>query len=100
MPPSFLAEEDDADDVREFLASIKGLNHLRVRRRADLLNVESGPQDDPIRHMRLRRVSVHLWRVECATHTGRWEKTPFRGLMKDILPAIASAFPWVLAPRD
>ena len=27
----------------------------------------------------LQRVTVHYWTLECATHTGRWEKTGCRG---------------------
>ncbi len=89
-----------AVDVRDFLAEREGLGHLRVRRRADLLVLESGPLDDPIPHARLRRVAVNLWTLECATHTGRWEKTGFRGYLERILELLVSTLPWVLAPRD
>jgi hypothetical protein len=98
VPRAPLPDEDDADEVREFLAGRKGLKHLRVRRRADLLTLESGPTGDPVGHARLRRVTVHLWTLECATHTGRWEKTGFRGPMAQLLEMLTSEMAWLLAP--
>ena len=98
--PRFLAEDDDADDVLEFLAARQGLGHLRVRRRADLLTLESGPKDDPIPHARLRRVSTHKWTLECATHTARWEKTGFQGPIEKLLDLLVSTLPWIVAPIE
>jgi hypothetical protein len=98
--PRFPAEEDDADDVREFLDAYEGLDHLRVRRRLDLLTLESGPQHDPIPHARLRRLSVQRWTLECATHTGRWEKTGFDGTVKKLLDLLLSTLPWIVTPRE
>jgi hypothetical protein len=98
--PARKAEKMHADDVRDFLAEREGLGHLRVRQRADLLVLESGPLDDPFPHARLRRVAVHLWTLECATHTGRWENTGFRGPLEPLLDTLVSAFPWVVAPVD
>lgn len=89
-----------ADDVRDFLAEREGLEHLRVRRRADLLVVESGPDAAPIPHARLRRIAVHLWTLECATDTGRWEKTGFRNRLEPLLDILTSTLPWILAPRE
>jgi hypothetical protein len=100
MPRPLQTEEDDADDVREFLAARDGLGHLRVRRRADLLTLESGPADDPIPHARLRRTSERHWTLECATHTGRWEKTGFQGTLKKLLDLLVSTLPWVVAPIE
>ena len=98
MPRPPLPDEDDEDDVREFLARRKELKHLRVRRRGELLTLESGPTNDPVRHARLRRVTVHYWTLECATHTGRWEKTGFRGPMTEMLEVLTTSIPWVLTP--
>ena len=71
---------------------------LRVRRRADLLTLESGPASDPVRLARLRRVTVHYGTLECATHTGRWEKTGCRGPLSTVLDVLTSELSWVLAP--
>jgi hypothetical protein len=100
MPRPLHTEEDDADDAREFLAARDGLGHLRVRRRADLLTLESGPEDEPIPHARLRRVSAQHWTLECATHTGRWEKTGFRDTLENLLDLLISTLPWVVAPIE
>lgn len=94
------AESFDADRVAEFLASRDGLAHLRVRHRADLVTIESGPATDPILHARLRRVTVHLWQLEMPTHTGRWQPTPIRALMDEVLETLVDAFPWTLTPLD
>jgi hypothetical protein len=102
--PKFLASEDydrDAyvDEVREHLHE-RGLDHLRVRRRADLLVIESGPTRDAYQHARLRRVTKHLWRLEMAKATGGWEPTPFRDMLKELLSLLTDNFCWVLSPLD
>ena len=100
MPAARRAEEAHVADVRAFLDEHEGLEHLRARRRADLITLESGADDNPIAHARLRRIAVHLWTLECATHAGRWERTPFRGLLDEILDVLVSTFPWIVAPRE
>ena len=98
--PARPAEKMHADDVRDFLAEREGLGHLRVRQRADLLVLESGPVDDPIPHARLRRATVSLWTLECATHTGRWERTGFRDQLAPLFEVLVSTLPWVVAPIE
>ena len=100
MAPARRAEEKHAVDARDFLAARRGLRHLRVRRRGDLIILESGPTDDPIPHARLRRSTVHLWTLECATHTGRWERTGFRDSLEPLLELLVSTLPWVVAPVE
>jgi hypothetical protein len=96
--PKFHAEEDDADTVRETLAGYEGLNHLRVRRRSDLVVIESGPKKDPIPHARFRRVAVHIWVLEMATHNGRWQPSGERGLLEKLVETLITQFGWVLMP--
>ena len=98
MPRAPLLDEDDEHEVLEFLADRRGLKHLRVRRRAELLTIESCPASDPVRHAPLRRVTVHTWTLECATHTGRWEKTGCRGALLTVLGELTSELALVLAP--
>ena len=95
--PKYRAEDEDAQEVENALHK-EGLRHLRARRRADLVTIESGPNDDPVRHARLRRVTVHLWRLEMATHTNRWEPTPVRDLLENVLRTLLDDFGWTLAP--
>jgi len=97
--PKLTAESHDAEALESFLASL-GHKHLRVRRRADILTIESGPTDDPYPHARLRRVTVHYWRLEMPNHSGKWDPTPVRGLLNDVQRALVDSFPWTIAPLE
>jgi hypothetical protein len=94
--PKFLAEDYHADELEEALAE-RGFKHLRVRRRGDLLTIESGPKGQPIPHARVRRETTQLWRLEMPTSTGRWEPTPIRDVPDKVLVILVSVFPWALA---
>jgi hypothetical protein len=69
--PKVLTEDGHVEQVRRAFASYNGLEHLPVRRCADLVVVESGQADDPVPHARFRRVAGRIWVPETATHTGR-----------------------------
>lgn len=97
--PKLQARKSDAAEVANFLRS-RGLRHLRARHRADLVTIESGPIKDPWPHARLRRVGVHIWQLDMATHTGRWEPTPLRGLREHILTMLVDQFGWTLPPIE
>jgi hypothetical protein len=86
----------DLTVVKQFLTST-GLKHLRCRKRANTIVIESGPNDDPFPRIRLRKVAARLWSTDAATHTGRWEVMPPRGPLNDNLQAFAGTFPWLLA---
>lgn len=98
MVRSLVAEEHHVDEVVEHLAEYEGLEHLRARRRADLLTLESGPKNDPFPHTRFRRVGVHKWRLEMPTHSGRWQTTPIRAQLIELVDAVITQFGWMLAP--
>jgi hypothetical protein len=68
-----------------------------VRRRADLLTLESGSPENPRRHARLRRVTIHLWRLEMPEGSSRWSATPFREQLNSLLERLVRQFPWTLA---
>jgi hypothetical protein len=91
-----LAEGADIDDVDAHFQK-KRLTHLRARKRADLVVVESGPAKDPIAHVRFRRVAVSIWMLECATHTGAWQPTGVRGTLRELLDTVTSEFSWAVA---
>ncbi|WP_437313608.1 hypothetical protein [Sorangium sp. So ce385] len=95
MPKQHAAPEHAAA-ISSFLAA-QGLSHLRARKYGQMVIIESGPEADPSGHARLRRDTVHFWTLEIATHTGRWEKTGFRGLWQDLLKRLMADFPWTLA---
>jgi hypothetical protein len=94
------AEEDHLDDVEDFLATRKALKHLRARRRADTITIESGPKTDPTAHARIRRISVHRWALEMPNHLGQWEPTPYTNTLEPLLAQLVKDFPWALAPVD
>jgi len=93
------AEPVDAQGVARCLAAY-GLDHLRARKYGSFVLLESGPQEDPIPHARLRRDTVHLWTLEVATPTGRWEKTGFRDLRDKLITLLVTTLPWIVAPRE
>jgi hypothetical protein len=88
-------EEYWADELQDDLAQ-RGFRYLRVRRRADLLVLESGPSNAPWPHARFRRETVHLWRLEFPTHSGAWETTPFRDQLPHLVDTLINDFPWTL----
>ena len=92
------ADELDAEELEDLIGKCDDLAHLRVRRRGDVLTLESGPADDPVRHARFRRVSLRDWALEMATHTGRWKPTGVRGKLADVLDTLANDFGWALTP--
>lgn len=96
--PKYNADEMDAGHALGFFEK-HGIDHLRVRRRADLLTLESGPADDPFAHARLRRVAVSLWRLEMPEGRG-WAATPVRGQIDAVLTTLVEEFGWTLEPLD
>lgn len=94
--PILPADDDDAEDLRELLHRDPDLRHLRVRKRAAVLTVESGSKDDPVQHVRLRRSTGQHWTLEIATHMGRWQPTGERASMNDLVAFVGKHCPWVL----
>lgn len=60
--------------------------------------IESGPANDPVRHARFRRDTIHLWLLEMPTRGNRWERTGMRGTLDSLVDALISSFPWMLEP--
>ena len=96
--PNHAAEDFHAEELADDLAD-RGFPHLRVRRRGPLLTIESGDKHDVIAHARLRRDTVHLWRLEMPTPSGAWDPTPYRDLMDTHVERLVTELAWVLAPR-
>lgn len=89
------AESYHPSSVQQRLRS-RGLKHLRARKYGSTVIVESGPKDRPFKHFRLRRDTVHLWRLDMAGHGQRWEKTPFRAPLDELVDLVVDSFPWML----
>jgi len=88
-------EDGDVDDVIDYFKK-KRLTHLRARRRADLVVVESGPAKNPIAHVRFRRVCRPSLRARVRHSHRPMAATGFDGSLDDLLDTLMSAFPWVL----
>lgn len=94
--PKLAAEDIHAAATLEQLRQHEGLSHLRVRKHGATLTVESGPKDDPVRHARLIRDTVSLWRLEIADHRGRWGPTGLRTSREALVDALTTQLGWVL----
>lgn len=93
------ATDTDLSSVAAFLAA-PTCKHLRCRKRADTIVIDSGPPDDSLPRLRLRKLSPKNWGIDASTHNGRWERMPFQGALLEVLPMVAENFPWLLAPTD
>lgn len=94
MPPRH-AESWDPAAVEQRLHD-HGLTHLRARKRGAAVIVESGPEDRPWKHFRLRKDTVHLWWLDMAARGSKWEKTPFRDHRDKLVDMVVETFPWTL----
>lgn len=85
------------DWLRREFSTVEGWSHLRARRRGRVVTVESGPKGDAVPHVRFRRDTVHPWWLEMPASRNRWEKTPYRATLDDLIGLIKTQFPWTLA---
>lgn len=82
------------------LHQYQGLEHLRVTARGEVLSIVSGPETDPIRHARLCRQAVDLWRLDVAGRGGRYEPTPLQDTAENLIALLVEQLGWVLTPQD
>lgn len=92
--PEAMAVEWLLDHFREH----DELAHLRARRRGRLVTVESGPHDDAVAHVRFRRDTVHLWLLEMPARGGKWQGTPYRDQIENLMRVVETEFAWTLSP--
>jgi hypothetical protein len=93
--PKYRAEDSHARTVEHILHA-RDFGHLRARKYGATVIVESGPADDAYKHLRLTGDGVHVWLLHMADHRGRWEPTPFRGSLDELVTLVADTFPWTL----
>ena len=89
------AESYHATQVESLLRG-HGIDHLRARSYGATVIVESGPADDPVKHFRLRRDTVHLWCLDMVGRGDRWESTPWRANLGELVSTVVENFPWTL----
>ena len=93
--PKYHAEDHHPETVERLLHG-RSLTHLRARKHGAAVIVESGPPDDPVKHLRLTRDAVHLWLLDIADHRGRWEQTGQRASLEDLVTLVVDNFPWTV----
>lgn len=98
MMSEFGPEALAVDWLHEHFTSIEGLGHLRARKRGRVVTVESGPPGDAVPHVRFRRDTVHLWLLEMPLRGGKWDRTPYRDQLGNLMAMVQEQFPWTLAP--
>jgi len=84
--------------VRVRLGRAEGLSHIRARALDDLLVLESGPEKDPVRHARFRRVTKQYWTLEMPARGRRWETTGMRDTFGNLFCVLVDTFGWMLMP--
>lgn len=96
--PKLSVTEADVKAVDRWLRCHEQLNHIRVRKRGNLLILESSPEGDSFQHARLRRAEQRLWMLEMP-YRSRWEPTPYCDAEKEhLLDLLLDAFGWMLMP--
>lgn len=89
-------DPEDAEELEEVLARYEGLDHLRVKKRGDSLTILSGDGADPNFHARITHLGRGEWGLSLPHPTGRWEKTPFRGPMNEVIETVVTNLPFYL----
>jgi hypothetical protein len=93
--PKYQADDSHAKTVERLLHA-RDLPHLRARKYGATIIVESGPTDDVYKHLRFTRDGIHVSQLHIANHRGRWEFTPFRGQLDELVTLVADTLPWTL----
>jgi hypothetical protein len=69
--------------------------HLILGRR-EPLGPDAEPEEDD--RVRLTRLSRSTYGLSVKRHTGRWEKTPFSGTMRELVDVILTLMQHLVAP--
>lgn len=89
---------DRAAESTAFILHALGYAHLRARVAGKSVVIESGPEEDPLPHARLSRLSGDNWRIDFPKPSGRWERTPYTGPRGNLVAEIHQNAPWMLEP--
>lgn len=91
---SFSRLLEAAETTRGMYVRVYG-RHLIVGREEPL-----GPNGELERsdRVRLTRLNASAYRLSVKRHSGRWEKTPFAGSMKDMVEVVQSLMQHLVAP--
>ena len=98
--PKLAADSTHLAFARSWINRHPAYAHLRPRRRGDTITLVSGPDDDPIPHVRLRRSTAQWWTVDIADHRGKWGPTDIRASISNALDQVDELAAWVLGSRE
>jgi hypothetical protein len=74
------------------VAKQPGLEHIKVKKHGDsliLFSVEGGQRWN---HARLTSLGRDVWGLSLGMSSGRWERTPFVGTMKEVTATLFENF--------
>lgn len=91
--------ESECDALRRTLTSL-GLTHLTVTKRSPHLKIEASDAVGPYPVLRLRRETANLWTLEFPTSSNRWETTPYRAPIRELMQLVVDEFNWVLTDQQ
>ena len=77
-----------------------GMHHLTVAKHSPCLRVDATDEVGAYPIFRLRRSTVHLWTLEFPTSRNRWETTPYRDTIPNLLKLVVNDFGWILATHQ
>ncbi|QQK81386.1 hypothetical protein HUG20_16710 [Salicibibacter cibi] len=75
-----------------------GWTHLNVRKHGKHLVIYSVEDGEKVNRARLTKVTGQYYQLGMANHRGKWESTPFRGTMDEIVALLANDFAFAIAP--
>jgi hypothetical protein len=94
--------ETAMNTLQRSLAEHKNFRHLRVKKRGQSLTILSGKPDEPWPHARLSRKASKgdVWQLSFPKHTGRWERTPFVGSLRELAVMLVRDFAFLMRDFD
>ncbi len=100
MNAAMLRAHNALQDLLETNALTGG---MQVRARGENLmlgRAENGPMDEPVveDRVRLTRLSEGHWGLSVKRHTGRWQRTPFSGSMREMHETVCTFMQHLVAP--
>lgn len=84
---------DVEDTTAGMIVRIHG-DHLILAREEEADSGEMVPDD----RVRLSRMSSTKWGLSVKRHTGRWERTPFSGSIREVMDAVWTFMQHLVAP--
>jgi hypothetical protein len=92
-------DRSHVEELRHILSRL-GLQEFHVAKHSPCLRVEAIDEQGNYPVLRLRRDTVHLWILELPKSTNRWETTPYRATMPELMNMVVADFGWLLAAHQ